>query len=59
MKIQEPGDVQLVKVKSEENRLYLLHLKFTQPTCLAVRGRDNEVAWHWHECFSHVNMTAL
>jgi hypothetical protein len=28
MKIQEPGGVLLAKVKWEENRLYLLHLKF-------------------------------
>jgi hypothetical protein len=39
--------------------LYLLHLKFVQPTCLAVRGCCDEVAWHWHEHFSHVNMAAL
>jgi hypothetical protein len=31
MKIQEPGGVLLVKVKREENRLYLLHPKFMQP----------------------------
>jgi hypothetical protein len=43
MKIWEPGGVLLAKVKREENCLYLLHLKFAQPTCLAVRGRDNEV----------------
>jgi hypothetical protein len=39
MKIWEPGGVLLEKVKQETNRLYLLHLKFTQPICLAVRGR--------------------
>jgi hypothetical protein len=59
IKIQEPGGVLLVKVKREANRLYLLHLKFVQPTCLAVRGRDDEVAWRWHERFGHINMTAL
>jgi hypothetical protein len=59
MKILEPGGVLLMNVKKEENRLYLLHLKFAQPTCLAVCGRDDEVAWHWHECFGHVNMAAL
>jgi transposase InsO family protein len=32
---------------------------FTQPTCLAVRGRGDEVVWHWHERFGHVNMVAL
>jgi hypothetical protein len=59
MKIREPGDVLLAKVKREENRLYLLHLKFTQPTCFVVRGHGDEVAWRWHEHFGHVNMTAL
>jgi hypothetical protein len=59
MKIREPSGVLLVKVKREENRLYLLHLKFMQPTCLAMRGRGDEVVWRWHERFGHVNMAAL
>jgi hypothetical protein len=59
MKIWEPGGVLLTKVKREKNRLYILHLKFVQPTCLVVHGCGNEVMWHWHECFSHVNMAAL
>jgi hypothetical protein len=59
MKIQESGGVLLVKVKREANCLYLLHLKFAQPTCLAVRGHDDEVAWRWHERFGHVNMVTL
>jgi hypothetical protein len=59
MKIQEPSGVLLAKVKWEVNRLYLLHLKFVQPTFLAVRGRGDEVLWLWHERFGHVNMTAL
>jgi hypothetical protein len=59
MKIWESGGVLLAKVKREANRLYLLYLKFTQLTCLAVRGRGNEVAWRWHERFGHVNMAAL
>jgi hypothetical protein len=59
MKIREPGGVLLAKVKREENRLYLLHLKFTQPTCLAVRECSDEVAWCWYKRFSHVNMAAL
>jgi hypothetical protein len=59
MKIREPGGVQLVKVKREANYLYLLHLKFTQSTCLAVCGRGDEVVWRWHERFRHVNMAAL
>jgi hypothetical protein len=59
MKIQEPGGVLLVKVKQEANHLYLLHLKFTQPTYLVVRGRGDEVVWCWHERFGHVNMAAL
>jgi hypothetical protein len=46
MKIREPGGVLLVKVKWEANCLHLLHLKFAQPTCLTVRERDDEVAWH-------------
>jgi hypothetical protein len=44
MKIRELGGVLLVKVKGEVNRLYLLHLKFAQPTCLVVHGRGDEVA---------------
>jgi hypothetical protein len=59
MKIQEPGGVLLAKLKREVNCLYLLHLKFTQSTCLVVRGRGDEVAWRWHERFRHVNMVAL
>jgi hypothetical protein len=59
MKIWEPGGVLLVKVKYEANCLFLLHLMFTRPTCLAGRGRGDEVAWHWHERFRHVNMAAL
>jgi hypothetical protein len=59
IKIREPGGVLLVKVKQEMNRLYLLHLKFMQPTCLAMRGRRDEVVWRWHEHFGHVNMAAL
>jgi hypothetical protein len=51
--------VLLAKVKREVNRLYLLHLKFTQPTCLVVCGCGNQVASHWHERFRHVNMVAL
>jgi hypothetical protein len=59
MKIREPGGVLLAKVNREENRLYLLHLKFMQATCLAVRGCGDKVAWRWHERFGHVNMAAL
>jgi hypothetical protein len=59
MKIREPGGVMLAKVKREVNRLYLLHLTFAHPTCLAVRGHGEEVAWRWHERFRHVNMAAL
>jgi hypothetical protein len=59
IKIQEPGGVLLAKVKWEANRLYLLHLKFLQPTCLAVCGHGDEVAWRWHERFEHVNMAVL
>jgi hypothetical protein len=59
MKIWEPVGVLLVKVKWEENCLYLLHLKFAQPTCLVVHGRGDEVVWHWHERFIYVNMATL
>jgi hypothetical protein len=59
MKIREPGRVLLAKVKWEANLLYLLHLKFMELTCLAVHGRSDEVTWHWHERFGHVNMAAL
>jgi hypothetical protein len=59
MKIREPGGFFLAKVKREENRLYLLHLMSMQPTCLVVRGHGDEVAWHWHEHFGHVNVAAL
>jgi hypothetical protein len=59
MKIREPDGVLLAKVRREAIHLSLLHLKFTQPTCLTVRGHNNEVAWHWHERFGHVNMAAL
>jgi hypothetical protein len=41
------------------NHLYLLHLKFAQPTCLVVRRCGDEVVWHWHERFGHVNMATL
>ena len=40
------------------NWLYLLHLKMAQPVCLAMRGRDDEVEWRWHERFGHINMVA-
>jgi hypothetical protein len=36
MKIWESGGVLLTKVKREVNHLYVLHLKFTQSTCLVV-----------------------
>jgi hypothetical protein len=59
MKIREPGGVLLAKVKREANRLYLFHLKFAQPTCLAVHGHGDEVVWRWYERFGHINMVAL
>jgi hypothetical protein len=58
-KIRELSGVLLAKVKQEANRLYLLHLKFAQPTCLAVHGHGDEVVWRWYERFGHINMVAL
>jgi hypothetical protein len=45
MKIWEPEDLVLVRVKCEANHLYLLHIKLTQPACFAVRRWGDEVAW--------------
>jgi hypothetical protein len=45
MKIQEPGGLLLARVKREVNRLYLLHIKLTQPACFAMRKRGDEVVW--------------
>jgi hypothetical protein len=59
IKIRELGDLLLVRVKREVNRLYLLHIKLTQAVCFMVCGRGDEVAWHWHEHFSCINMAAL
>jgi hypothetical protein len=59
MHIQEPDGRLLARIVRVENRLYLLHLKIQRPVCLEVRGREDEVAWRWHERFGHVNMAAL
>lgn len=59
MRIREPDRRLLVKVKRTPNWLYMLHIKLAQPSCLAVRGRGDEVAWRWHQRFGHVNMAAL
>jgi hypothetical protein len=59
MKILEPRGLLLVRVKHEVNRLYLLHIKLVQLACVAVSGRGDEVMWHWHEYFGHINMVAL
>jgi hypothetical protein len=45
MRIQEPDGRLLARIVRVENRLYLLHLKIAQPMCLAVCGREDEVAW--------------
>jgi hypothetical protein len=58
MKIWEPGGMLLVRVKHEANHLYLLHIKLTQPACFTVCGWGDELVWHWHERFGHVNMVA-
>jgi hypothetical protein len=59
MKIREPNGLLLARVKHEANCLYLLHIMFTQPVFFVVRGQGNEVVWHCHECFRHINMAAL
>jgi hypothetical protein len=59
MKIHEPGGRLLVKVQRDTNRLYLLQVKLTPMSCLAMRGRNDEEARLWHERFGHVNMAAL
>jgi hypothetical protein len=59
MRVREPGGQLLARASRATNRLYLLYLKMAQPVCLAMRGRDDEVAWRWHERFGHVNMAAL
>jgi hypothetical protein len=59
MKIWELGGLLLVREKSEVNHLYLLHLKLMQSRCFVVCGRGNEVVWHLHERFWHINMAAL
>jgi hypothetical protein len=43
MKIWEHGRLLLAKVKREVNRLYHLHQKFAQQTCLVVHGPGDEV----------------
>jgi hypothetical protein len=59
MKIREPSGLLLVRVNHEATRLYLFHIKLTQSVCFTVHGWDDEVVWHWHGCFGHVNMVAL
>jgi hypothetical protein len=56
MRIREPDGRLLARVVRAKNRLYLLHLKMTQPICLAVHGREDD---GMSERFSHVNMAAL
>jgi hypothetical protein len=46
-------------VKCEANHLYLVHIKLAQPMCFMILGWGDEVAWHWHERFGHVNIVAL
>jgi hypothetical protein len=58
MKIREPNGLLLARVKHEAICLYLLHIMFIQPVFFVVRGQGNEVAWHCHECFRHINMAA-
>jgi hypothetical protein len=47
----------LVKVNRGPSHLYVLHLKTTQPICLAARkGNDT---WCWQERFGHLHFEAL
>jgi membrane protein required for beta-lactamase induction len=59
MWIREPYQRLLAKVKRTANWLYMLHIKLAQPSCLALHGHGDEVAWCWHERFGDVNMAAL
>ena len=59
MRVREPGGQLLARALRAANWLYLLHLKMAQPVCLVMRGRDDKVAWRWHERFGHINMAAL
>jgi uncharacterized protein YheU (UPF0270 family) len=58
MKIWEPRGLQMVRVKHDVNRLYLLDIKLMQSACFVVRGWGDEVVLLWHERFEHVNMAA-
>jgi hypothetical protein len=59
MKIQEPRGMLLVRVKREENRFYLLHIKLVQSVCFTLREWGDEVVWRWYERFRHINMVTL
>jgi hypothetical protein len=59
MKIRDPRGLLLARVKCEADHLYLVHINLGQPVCFAVCGRGDEVAWHWHKGFRHINMVAL
>ena len=59
MRIRKPDGQLLAKVVRAGNRLYKIELKVAAPSCLAVRGHDEEEAWRWHERLGHVNMAAL
>jgi hypothetical protein len=51
--IREPGGRLLVKVRRSVSRLYLLTVKLSSGTCLAVRW-EIEV-WCWHGQLAHLN----
>jgi hypothetical protein len=46
MKIREPRDLLLMRVKREANRLYLLHIKLTQSAYFTMCRRGDVMAWH-------------
>jgi hypothetical protein len=47
----------LAKVHRSPSRLYFLDMNIAAPVCLTARVGD--VAWRWHERYSHLNFQAL
>ena len=47
----------LLKVKRQQNRLYILNLDRTDPVCLLSSFEDT--AWKWHARYGHLNFQSL